>query len=143
MKRTKKKKDERGFTLVELLIVVSVIAVLAAIAISLFPPYRARSTRGGMLSDARNVATSLEAYYAEGATYLPADGETVTGPSAFAPGTPLEGLRMTKGSTVLIQSTTAAYTIAVTNSKGNASGFIGPLLLINDGSCRWTSGQNC
>jgi len=143
MRLAKKKEYEGGFTLVELLVVMSIIAVLATIAITQFPPYRARGTRGSMVSDARNVAIALEAYFTEGATYAPADLLTVTGPNAFGAATALPGLRASKGNTVLIRSVTADYTISVTNIGANASGYTGPLLLFGDGSCRWTSGQNC
>ena len=54
-----------GFTMVELLIVVTVIAVLAAIAIPQFAAYRARSYNTSALSDLRNLKIMMESHYSE------------------------------------------------------------------------------
>ena len=54
-----------GFTLVELLIVIAIIGILAAIAITQFTSYRQKSYNSAAQSDLRNVKTNLEAYYAD------------------------------------------------------------------------------
>ena len=64
-----KKTGHRGFTLVELMIVVAIIGILAAIAIPQFAKYRARAQNSAALSDLRNVRTDLEGYYAEWMSY--------------------------------------------------------------------------
>jgi type IV pilus assembly protein PilA len=53
-----------GFGLLELLLVVAIIAVLAAIAIPHFSSMRARGCDAQVESTVRHVATSEEAYYA-------------------------------------------------------------------------------
>lgn len=60
-----KKGNQKGFTLIELLVVVAIIAILAAIAIPQFAAYRIRSYNAAAESDARNLKTSLEAYFAD------------------------------------------------------------------------------
>jgi prepilin-type N-terminal cleavage/methylation domain-containing protein len=67
--RAKVSKGERGFTLVELLIVVAIIGILAAIAIPQFAAYRVRSYNASAQSDVRNMRTDLEAYYADNFFY--------------------------------------------------------------------------
>lgn len=57
--------NEKGFTLIELMIVIAIIGILAAIAIPQFSKYRQRSFNASALSDLRNVRTDVEGYYAE------------------------------------------------------------------------------
>lgn len=58
-------KKEKGFTLVELLIVVAIIGILAAIAIPQFNKYKTRSYVAALRSDLKNAFTSAQAYLAD------------------------------------------------------------------------------
>jgi prepilin-type N-terminal cleavage/methylation domain-containing protein len=53
---------ERGFTIIELLIVIAIIGILAAISIPQFAAYRKRGFTAQVISDLRSAATSQEAY---------------------------------------------------------------------------------
>ncbi len=64
-----KKKDEKGFTLIELMIVIAIIGILAAIAIPQFSAYRVRAFNSSAQSDLRNCATAQEAYYVDNQAY--------------------------------------------------------------------------
>lgn len=59
-----------GFTLVEMLIVVAIIGILAAIAIPQFAIYRQTSYCAMIKSDLVNLAISQEAYYYDNDSYL-------------------------------------------------------------------------
>jgi type IV pilus assembly protein PilA len=65
----KKHRNQKGFTLIELMIVIAIIGILAAIAIPQFASYRAKSYNTASISDVRNLRTDLEAYYAEWDSY--------------------------------------------------------------------------
>jgi prepilin-type N-terminal cleavage/methylation domain-containing protein len=71
------KNNEKGFTLIELMIVIAIIGILAAIAIPQFSAYRQRSFNSSANADLRNAATAQEAYYVDSMTYTNTIGDLI------------------------------------------------------------------
>lgn len=61
---------EKGFTLIELMIVVAIIGILAAIAIPNFLRFQAKSKQGEAKTNLGAIGTTAEAFRAENDTYV-------------------------------------------------------------------------
>ena len=118
------KKHEAGFTLIELMIVIAIIGILAAIAIPQFSAYRKRSFNSAAQADIRNAATAQEAYYVDHQEY--ADGtSTITG-TTF-------GLYLSEGVTMSATGSGGGYTLISYHTSGNKTyTLIGPGGTIQD-----------
>lgn len=75
---------KRAFTLIELLIVVAIIAILAAIAVPNFLEAQVRAKVSRAKADMRTLATALETYVTDQNRY-PISAQWVNGPGAPAP----------------------------------------------------------
>ena len=64
-------RDEKGFTLIEVLIVVAIVGILACIAIPTFATYKTKALDSTAKADLRNAAAAQEAYYIDNDTYSP------------------------------------------------------------------------
>jgi len=109
-----KRNNEKGFTLIELMIVIAIIGILAAIAIPQFSAYRTRAKNSAANADLRNACTAQEAYYVDYQTYATdVDALTVQ-----------YGLYLSDGVTISIDSnnTTAnTYVMTAWHSEGDQS----------------------
>ena len=102
-----------GFTLLELLVVIAVIGILAAIAIQNLATHRARAIDASMRSDLRNAAMAMESYYGEFLAYPSTDTALL-----------LIGYRKTNQVTLTIALTTpSTYTLTATRPAGSKPSF--------------------
>ena len=75
--RKRLERDEDGFTLIELMVVVLIIAILLAIAIPTFLGARARAQNRAAQSNLRNVLTAEKTYYTDAQSYADDSGGAI------------------------------------------------------------------
>jgi prepilin-type N-terminal cleavage/methylation domain-containing protein len=66
-------KQQRGFTLLEMMVVVAIVAILAGILIPNFTRARAQAATSACMANEKTIATALELYYTDHQNY-PASG---------------------------------------------------------------------
>jgi general secretion pathway protein G len=71
------KKSKKGFTLIELMIVVAIIGILAAIAIPKFADLINKSKEGATKGALSSVRSALQVYYGDNEGWFPADDLSV------------------------------------------------------------------
>ena len=106
--------NEKGFTLIELMIVVAIIGILAAIAIPQFASYRESSYIASMKADCNSIRVAEEAYFVDKDTYIIGD------PTATLVNYGIKSL--STGNTGVVSAGTAAdiakgFDVTVTSTK--------------------------
>jgi type IV pilus assembly protein PilA len=116
------KKNQKGFTLIELMIVIAIIGILAAIAIPNFIEYRNKSFCSRAQSDASNVAAGIADYFSiPSRVNMPAaDPETLK--SAGGVGVTLSGRAGVDKNTGVIGGTVTNIIITITDGSARCPG---------------------
>lgn len=117
------KKRESGFTIVELLIVIVVIGILAALVITTYSGIQAKARNSKRQTDVQSVQTQLEAYFAQAGHYPSlTDMNTTSWLDTNMKSLDKTALQDPQGSSQTLASSPAAkvYSYAVTNSAGTS-----------------------
>jgi type IV pilus assembly protein PilE len=133
------KSQQKGFSLIELMIVVAIIGLLSAIALPAYRDYVLQST----ITDATSVLSArrvlMEQYFQDNRTYVGAD-------TPATPGLCDAGTSKSYDFSCSVAPGATVYTLMATG-KSNAAGFSFTLDQDNaktsSGPSGWSSGANC
>ena len=120
-------RDEKGFTLVEILTAVTIIGILASIAIPTFTSYRSKAYNSSAITYIRTISQAQEVYWTNSQLYISAPAAYGPTASGLLPGEgaddglgfiigvyPIEGTDLSTGNNI-----GASYTAFVGHIKGN------------------------
>jgi type IV pilus assembly protein PilA len=116
--------SDRGFTLIEMLVVVVIIGILAAIAIPLYLNYRKGAENKSAESDVRGAISAVEQFYTENGNVYPVNvngllNTNLTLALAAGAGT-TQTVTVSPGNQVYFRNNGATYVICGQNTDGRA-----------------------
>jgi len=132
------KSMQQGFTLIELMIVVAIIAILAAIAIPAYQDYVIRSqvSEGATLSD--GAKTAVAEFYSNRGHFPAANSSAGLSPEGSIQGSYVSQVNVGSGGAGVITATFSSTDPQKANSKISGQTFVLSPVDSNGGSIAWT-----
>lgn len=139
------KKHAQGFSLIELMIVVAIVGIIAAIAYPSYQGVIADGYRGTGQADLLGLASAMERHHSGSFSYkgAGASGGDTGAPSIFATHSPSSEPAANKRYNLTIQSASVtSYELRATPVSGTGQGADGTLYYFSDGRKGWDKNNN-